>query len=239
MQTPAPTILLLEDHPATRTFLADNLTADGYELLTADTALAGRELLESSSPDLAIVDLTLPDGDGLAILSTVRQADRATGRINPDLPLLVLSGRAGELDRVRGFERGCDDYLTKPFSYHELRARVQALLRRSLRRPMGSGRMQIGPLEIDPLARLAWLDGEPVPLSKKEFGLLHALAIEPTRVCTRTELLKKVWGFRVVVPTRTLDAHAFRLRHKLARNGHRFVINVWGVGYRLTDGLGE
>jgi len=231
----AGTILVVEDHRTTRTFLADNLSADGFEVLEADSVSEARHLLESSFPDLAIIDLGLPDGDGLELLERVRDADRVAGRLDPDLPLLVLSGRVSELDRLRGFSRGCDDYIVKPFSYYELSARVRALLRRTRRRP-GTGRMRIGSLELDPLSRMVWLRGEPVALSKKEYALLRALAAEPTRVFTREELLRGVWGFRAMGATRTLDSHAFRLRQKLNRDGDRFVVNVWGVGYRLVDG---
>lgn len=232
------TILVVEDHPATRSFLADNLAADGYDLLEADCCSDARQQMERGFPDLAIIDLGLPDGDGLELLREVRGADRASGRLDPDLPLLVLSGRIGELDRLRGFDRGCDDYVTKPFSYQELHARISALLRRSRRRP-GTGRVRIGALELDPVARQVWLRGEPVELSKKEFALLRALAAEPTRVFTREELLRGVWGFRAMCATRTLDSHAFRLRRKLCRAGDRFVVNVWGTGYRLIDGAIE
>jgi DNA-binding response OmpR family regulator len=229
------TILLVEDHRATRTFLADNLAADGYEILESESAGEARRLMETEFPDLAIVDLGLPDRDGLALLQQVREADRAAGRLDPELPLLVLSGRATELERLRGFQRGCDDYVVKPFSYPELQARIVALLRRSRRRP-GSGRIRVGPLELDPLARQAWLHGQALALSKKEFALLRALAGEPTRVFTREELLRGVWGFRSLGTTRTLDSHASRLRKKLNATGSMFVVNVWGVGYRLVDG---
>src|SRR5690242_17489032 len=113
-------ILVVEDHVPTRTFLADNLAADGYELLEADTAAVARHLMETRYPDLAIVDLQLPDLDGLELLRHVRETDRIAGRLDPELPLLVLTGRTGELDRLRGFSRGADDYMTKPFSYPEL-----------------------------------------------------------------------------------------------------------------------
>jgi DNA-binding response OmpR family regulator len=238
MDTTPATILVVEDHPATRTFLADNLTADGYELLEAETASDGERLIETGFPDLAIVDLGLPDYDGLELLRRVRSADRVAGRIDPDLPLLVLTGRAAELDRLRGFERGCDDYVVKPFSYQELLARIRALLRRTSRRPH-LGRLRVGALEVDSLSRQVWLRGEPVVLSKKEFGLLRALAVEPTRVFTREELLRGVWGFRVMCQTRTIDSHAHRLRQKLNAAGDKFVINVWGVGYRLVEGSVE
>jgi DNA-binding response OmpR family regulator len=235
MESPGATILVVEDHPTTRTFLADNLSADGYEVLDAEGLWEARTLLETSFPDLAIVDLGLPDGDGLELLAEVRAADRIAGRLDPDLPLLVLSGRVAELDLLRGFHRGCDDYMVKPFSYHELSARVRALLRRTRRRPT-AGRLRVGSLQLDPASRQVWVKGEPVSLSKKEYALLRALAGEPTRVFTREELLRGVWGFRAMGHTRTLDSHAFRLRQKLNRTGDRYVINVWGVGYRLVDG---
>jgi DNA-binding response OmpR family regulator len=231
----AATIMVVEDHRTTRTFLADNLSADGYEVIEAEDLGEAHRLLETTFPDLAIVDLGLPDGDGLELLAHVRAADRVAGRLDPDLPLLVLSGRVSELDRLRGFDRGADDYLLKPFSYHELSARIRALLRRTQRRP-GTGRLRVGTLELDPLSRQVWVRGEPVSLSKKEFALLRALAGEPTKVFSREELLRGVWGFMAMGQTRTLDSHAFRLRQKLNRTGDRFVINVWGIGYRLVDG---
>ncbi len=235
MERESATILVVEDHRPTRTFLADNLAADGYELLEAPCAAEALQLMASEFPDLAIVDLGLPDRDGLEIVRHVRETDRTAGAIDADLPLLVLSGRAGELDRLRGFDRGCDDYVTKPFSYSELHARIAALLRRSRRRP-GAGRLRVGPLDLDPISRQAWLHGEPLHLSKKEYALLRALAAEPTRVFTREELLRNVWGFRALCETRTLDSHASRLRRKLTARGDTLVINVWGVGYRLVDG---
>src|SRR5438105_8714781 len=139
MDSTAATILQVEDNPATRMFLAENLRADGYDLLEAGSVMEGEEALERSYPDLAIIDLGLPDGDGLDLLRYVRETDRTVARIDPDLPLLVLSGRTTELERLRGFERGCDDYLIKPFGYPELRARVRALLRPTPDRP-GMGR---------------------------------------------------------------------------------------------------
>jgi len=235
MDTQLVTILVVEDNRVTRTFLADNLSADGYELLEADCAADAKRLMETHFPDLAIIDLGLPDRDGLELIREVRDADRVAARLDPDLPMLVLSGRAGELDRLRGFDRGCDDYVVKPFSYPELRARVTALVRRRRWRP-GCGRLRIGTLEIDPVARQVWLSGERLKLSKKEFALLRALAADPTRVFTREELLRGVWGYRSIGQTRTLDSHAGRLRKKLGVGGDRFVVNVWGVGYRLVDG---
>lgn len=230
------TILVVEDDGATRTFLADNLAADGYDLLVADCASLGLSLLERKFPDLALVDIGLPDGSGFELLRRVRRADGVSDRMNPDTPLMVISGRATELDRVRGFDRGADDYVCKPFSYPELRGRIAALLRRS-QRGSATGRLRAGPLEIDPPSREVRLHGDRVALSQKEFALLRALAVEPTRVFTKEELLRSIWGYRALGSTRTLDSHACRLRHKLGVFGDRFIVNVWGVGYRLIDGV--
>lgn len=235
MEAPRATILLVEDHRPTRTFLADNLTVDGYEILEAEGVGDALVTLETKFPDLAIVDLGLPDRDGLDLIAAVRGSEPTAGRIDPELPLVVLSGRGGELNLLRGFGRGADDYITKPLQYQVLRARVGALLRRSRRRP-ALGRVRAGNLEIDLLSRQVRVGGESVELSNKEFALARALAAEPTRVFTREELLRGVWGFRQAGTTRTLDAHAARLRRKLGVRGDRFVINVWGVGYRLYDG---
>jgi DNA-binding response OmpR family regulator len=235
MTDDASTILVVEDDPATRTFLADNLTADGYVLLTADSVRDGLRLLETKFPDLVIVDVGLGDGSGLDVVRQIRAADGVASRVDPLTPVIVLSGRRSEMDRLRGFERGADDYVAKPFSYSELRARLGALLRRTQRRP-GMGRLRVGALDLDPTSRVVRVRGTEIDLSQKEFALLRVLATEPTRVYTKDELLRHVWGFRSLGQTRTLDSHACRLRQKLARDGDRFVVNVWGVGYRLVDG---
>jgi DNA-binding response OmpR family regulator len=229
------TILLVEDDLATRTFLADNLSADGYELLVADCVSDGLRLLERKFPDIALVDLGLPDASGYELLRRVRGADGVSSRLDPATPLIVLSGRSSELDRVRGFDRGADDYVCKPFSYPELRGRVAALLRRTNHRP-ARGCVRAGELEVDPAAREVRLRGARVVLSQKEFALLRALVTDPTRVFTKEELLRSIWGYRAAGSTRTLDSHACRLRQKLGVDGDRFVVNVWGVGYRLVDG---
>ena len=232
---PSRTVLLVEDDPVVRTFLADNLTADGYTVLVADTLRDGLRVLEYAGPDLAIVDVALPDGSGLDLVSAVRDADTLATRLDPALPLIILSGRCDELDRVRGFDRGCDDFVPKPFSYGELRRRIEALLHRCGGRRR-RGLVRVGDLEVDPVAREVRLRGERVRVSAKEFALLTALVADPTRVFTKEELLRDVWGYRSMGTTRTLDSHACRLRHKLGARGDRFVVNVWGVGYRLVDG---
>jgi DNA-binding response OmpR family regulator len=233
--TASETVLIVEDHHLTRRFLADNLCADGYEPLEAGTLAHARRLILGADPALAVLDLGLPDGDGLDLLAELREPGETGSRLGSNLPVLVLSGRAGELERVRGLRRGADDYLAKPYAYAELLARVEALLRRSARRP-GTARMRVGTLELDPHGRQVWLEGREVHLSGKEFGLARMLASEPTRTFTRDELLREVWGFKAQGATRTLDTHAYRLRRKLSTGRMSFVINVWGVGYRLVDG---
>ena len=229
------TILVVEDDDATREFLEDNLIADGYDVLAADCAAEGLRLLESKFPDVTLVDVGLPDSSGLELIRRVRAADGLASRANPAVPMLVLSGRASELDRVRAFEAGADDMLGKPFSYAELRWRITALLRRIETGRHGAGRMRVGDLIVDSTAREVVLRGQRVEVSQKEFALLRALATQPTKVWTKEELLRSVWGYQSMGATRTLDSHACRLRQKLGFDGDRFVINVWGVGYRLID----
>ena len=208
-------ILVVEDSAPTRAFLADNLTADGYEVLPAAELAAALRTLELHPVDLAVVDIGLPDGSGLELLRRVREGGGPGSRIDARLPLLVVSGRTGETDRVRGFERGADDFVPKPFSYGELRLRIAALLRRARERRV-DGRLRVGELALDPVAREVRVRGARVDLSAKEFALLRRLAAEPTRVFTKAELLRDVWGFRALGATRTLDSHACRLRRKLA-----------------------
>jgi DNA-binding response OmpR family regulator len=230
---PTPRILIVEDDRLTRTFLADNLLADGFEPLLAESGRDALRLLRAHGADAMLLDLGLPARDGLRLLSEVREAD-TVGRLDPELPVLVLTGRAGELDRLRGFERGADDWVVKPFSYPELRLRIAAVLRRASGRNR-HGQLRVGPLRIDPAAREVTLADEPIVLSQKEYGLLLKLAGDPGRVFTKDELLREVWGFRVPGSTRTLDSHACRLRAKLSHPDVRFVVNVWGVGYRLVE----
>lgn len=235
--TDSPTsVLIVEDDQPIRSFLADNLTADGYDVLLAGSIRDAVRQLEYKRPDVVLLDVNLPDGSGLEVLRRTREADGVASRLDPGTPFLVLSGHAGELERVRCFERGCDDFLPKPFSYPELRLRVQAVLRRTHRR-QSLGALRVGTLELDPVTREVRVGGVLVELAQKEFALLRALATEPTRVFTKEELLRDVWGFRAMGTTRTLDSHACRLRQKLAVHGERFVLNVWGVGYRLVDSV--
>jgi DNA-binding response OmpR family regulator len=227
------TILVVEDDEATAAFLADNLEADGFQVSVAGGAAEALRAIAVRGPDVVILDVMLEDGSGLAVLDVVRRADRGTSRIDPALPVLVLSGRSSETDRVRGFARGADDYVVKPFSYQELVARVRALLRRSGSQRRG-GAVTVGDLFVDPGTRTVRVGDRSVRVTGKEFGLLHALAAEPTRVVPKGELLRDVWGYRAQGSTRTVDSHACRLRRKL---GPGYVLNVRGVGYRLLEAL--
>lgn len=229
-------LLIVEDDDATRTFLAENLAADGFRVATASGAGEGLRAIAVRKPDLVVLDLSLGDASGLSLLDRLRAADGLASRMDPDLPVLVLTGRGGETDRVRGFDRGADDYVVKPFSYPELVGRVRALLRRGAGRPL-RGIIRVGDLTVDPATRAVRLAGKPVHLSAKEFALLHALAADPTRVFGKAELLRDVWGYMSMGNTRTLDAHACRVRKKLAGSGRPFVLNVRGVGYRLTESV--
>lgn len=232
---PRSTILLIEDDPATRTFLADNLTADGYSIRVAGGVREGVHELRTQFPDLVVLDVGLPDGSGLDLVRAVRRADAATERVDPRTPMLVLSGRGSELDRIRGIDQGADDYLPKPFAYGELRARIGGLLRRSQDRG-ARGTHRVGGLVVDPVAREVWLDDARVELSQKEFELLRVLSTDPSKVFSKDELVLAVWNTRSLGTSRTLDSHACRLRQKLSTDGQKYVINVWGVGYRLLDG---
>jgi DNA-binding response OmpR family regulator len=226
-------VLVVEDDPATAAFLADNLEADGYEVATASAVGEAIRAIELRQPDLIVLDVMLEDGSGLQVLDRLRASDGTSARLDPDVPVLVLSGRASEVERVRGFERGADDYLVKPFSYPELVARVRALLRRASGRPK-RGPIRVGELFVDPSTRDVRVGERSLRLSPKEFALLHALASEPTRVVPKAELLRDVWGYRSIGATRTVDAHACRLRRKL---GRAWVMNVRGVGYRLLEAV--
>jgi DNA-binding response OmpR family regulator len=225
------TVVVCEDDDPTRELLCDHLTADRYRALPAPSASDALRLCGYNHPDLMVLDLGLPDAPGIDVLREIRGAGE---RFDPDLPVLVLSGRTTEADRLRGFEAGADDYLPKPFHYPELVARVAAILRR--RAGARRGPIQIGDLTVDPVTRRVAVGGRRVELANKEYALLRALASEPRRVFTKDELLRDVWGFRSQGRTRTLDSHASRLRRKLDPEGTRYVFNCWGVGYRLLEG---
>ena len=225
------TVLVVEDDGPTAAFLAENLEADGFAVATASGADEAVRAIEVRAPALVILDVMLEASNGLTVLDRVRRADGVTSRIDPEVPVLVLSGRATELDRLRGFARGADDYLVKPFSYAELLARTRAMLRRAQGR-LRRGVVRVGELWLDPVTRHVRVGDRSVALAAKEFAMLHALAVDPTRVVPTAELLRDVWGYQSPGATRTVDAHACRLRKKLGRG---WVLNVRGVGYRLVE----
>jgi DNA-binding response OmpR family regulator len=227
------TVLVVEDDERTAAFLADNLRADGYRVAVAAEAGEAVRAIEVREPDVVVLDLGLENGSsGLDVLDRVRAADGLGTRIDPSLPVIVLTGHGAETDRVRGFARGADDFVVKPFFYAELLGRVRAVLRRSDGRP-AIGALRVGELALDPATRLVRVGDRPVQLSAKEFAFLHALARQPTRVYSKAELLRDVWGYLSQGQTRTVDAHACRLRKKLG--GPRWIVSVRGVGYRLVE----
>lgn len=223
-------ILVTEEDRATRKFLADQLTADGYRVLAADSRSAALTVLHEANPHLVICDL---NGQTLELLDAVRSADGVAARIDPDTPLIVLSSDADELARVRYLARGGDDVVLKPFSYVELRERIEAILRCTYRR-RSRRELRVGRLHIDTSARQVTFDGEVVSLTQTEFALLQHLALAPARVFTKAELLRDVWGYPDRCRTRTVDAHACRIRTKLRGVGAgEYLRAVWGVGYQL------
>src|SRR5215213_4555233 len=171
-------VLVIEDDEATATFLADNLHADGYGVWVVGTVAEALRAIERRGPDVALLDLGLDDGSGLKVMDFVRDADGLAGRVERQLPVIVLTGRGSEVERLRGFRRGADDYVVKPFSYPELVARMQAVMRRSATRPL-RGLIRLGDLMIDLVGRRVEVGGRPVRLSAREFDLLQALAREP------------------------------------------------------------
>ena len=227
-------VVVCEDDATTLELLCDHLVADRFEVLPAPSASDALRLCRYKQPDLMLLDLTLPDAAGLDVLQEIREADGIASRFDPGLPVIVLSGRGSDHDRVRGLEFGADDYLVKPFHYPELRARIAAVLRRRAERREGP--LRVGELVVDPARRRTWVGQRAVELSNKEFSLLRVLASDPHRVFSKRELLGEVWGYRTPAKTRTLDSHASRLRRKLDPEHGRYVVNCWGVGYRLLDG---
>jgi DNA-binding response OmpR family regulator len=231
MSPTVPTILVAEEHDVTRAFLADNLTADGYRVLIAPDRATALTLLSTSDPDLILVDV---NGETLSLVDAVRSGEGVAGGADPDTPLIVLSRDADRLQRIRMLDRGGDDVVRKPFAYPELRARIAAVLRRSAAR-RSARILRAGPIAIDIRSRAVHVYDRAVELSAKEYDLLVTLAAEPTRVFTRLELMRGIWGQSTFGRTRTLDSHASRLRRKLCgESDDKLVINVWGVGYRLT-----
>ena len=229
-----PSIVVCEPDAATLELLCDHLAADHNEVLLAPTAADALRLCRYNRPDLMVLGLLLPDASGLDVLREIRQTGGSSTRYDPDLPIIVFSGRDGDTDRIRAFEEGADDFVSRPASYEELRARVAAVLRRSRSRTGEPTR--VGDLLVDPTRWKVLVGDRDVRLSKKEFRLLRLLASDPTRVFSRDELLEQAWSeSRPVNCSRTVDSHMSRLRRKLDPDGRRYVVNCWGIGYRLVE----
>jgi len=215
-------------------FLVENLSADDYSVLTATTGEQALELLGRSRPDVVLLDVLLPDMNGYDVCRRVRTGDAIVDPWDPDLPIIMLSAKAEHTDRVRGLVRGADDYVTKPFHYPELLARIGALLKR-VSRVADRDQLRVGDLVVNTLSKQVTVAGVLVPVSVKEFQLLATLAADPNRVFSKRELLETVWEFKSPGRTRTLDSHASRLRQKLAVvSDRRWIVNVWGHGYRVA-----
>ena len=228
------TIVICEDDALTREALCENFEADRFEPLAAASAEEALRFCRYATPDVLLIDIGLPDASGLDVIREIRAATGPAPPYDPDLPIVALSGRSGDADRVRGLRAGADDYLVKPYFYEELHERIGKLLAR--RDGTRRGPTRIGLLSIDPATREVTVGEREVVLANKEFELLRTLASEPTRVFTKEELLRDIWGYETAGRTRTLDSHASRLRRKLDPERGMYVINCWGVGYRLLAG---
>ena len=225
-------ILLVEDNRDLAFGLRNNLEIEGYEVETAETGRAGLEAFHRTNPDLLILDLMLPELDGFRVLRSLRKEGHST-------PILVLTAKGEEADKVRGLRMGADDYVTKPFGLLELLARVEAILRRAKTgRPGGSDAMGVqrfGAIEVDPAARTVCRGPQAVELSPKEFDLLLALLHARGAVVSRLQLMREVWGYSAAVVSRTVDTHIAELRRKLEENpaAPRHIITVRKTGYRI------
>lgn len=222
-----PRILVVEDEPDIVEVLQYNLGREGFAVEASSRGDEALESIRRRPPDLVVLDLMLPGTDGLEVLRTLRR-DQATR----SLPVLLLTARGEEIDRVVGLELGADDYVTKPFSPREVTLRIKAILRRGEAEEEESERIEIGDLVLDVGGHRALVAGEPVPLTATEFRLLRILMERPGRVQTRDRLLSEAWGYAEDVDSRTVDTHVRRLRRKLGAAADR-IETVVGVGYRL------
>lgn len=230
-----PVVLVVDDEPNIASFLAENFASDDFDVHVARSIAQARSKLNSCEADVVVLDVGLPDGNGLDFCREIREADPMFIRFDPNVPVVMLTARTEDVDRVRGFERGADDYVPKPFHYPELLARVRAVIRRT-RHATAREIVRAAGINLDLTTREVYVGETKVPLSSKEFLLLAALAREPRRVYRKQELLECVWGFRSSGSTRTLDSHVSRLRKKLraVASDYDYVSNVWGIGYRLV-----
>ena len=224
----ATTILIVDDEREIRELLRYNLERAGYNVIVSSAGEDALARIFATRPDLVLLDLLLPGLNGLEVLREVR-AEPATR----DLPIVLLTARGAEMDKLLGFERGADDYITKPFSPREVIARVEAVLRRAGSAP-GPAALSVGPLALDHARREARLDGNELTLTPREYELLYFLARHPGRVFSRDELLSKVWGYDFRGETRTVDVHVRRLRVKLGPAAAGLIATVTGAGYKLV-----
>ncbi|HEY5656792.1 MAG TPA: response regulator [Myxococcota bacterium] len=223
----APRILVVDDEPDLLELVRVNLAQSGYAVETAESGREALERLRRSPPDLVVLDLMLPDVSGTEICRQVRADSRLA-----QLPIIMLTARADEVDRVVGLELGADDYVTKPFSPRELALRVRAVLRR--RQPAGGAVLASGPIRLDAERHRCYVERDEIDLTAKEFELLRGLMQRPGRVMTRDQLLSEIWGDDIAVTLRTIDTHLKRLREKLGSAG-RCIETVRGVGYRFSE----
>ena len=222
----AEKILLVDDEPMLLETLALNLRASGYEVVTAPNGSAALEVARVETPDLIVLDLMMPEIDGLTVCRSLRQVS--------DTPILILTARTGELDKIIGLESGADDYMTKPFSLGELQARLRALLRRAGPRRL-SDEIRSGDLTLNLVSRRAFVGEKELVLSPKEFSLLAELMRHQTAVLSRDLLLTRVWGYDFFGDSRTVDVHVRWLREKIEENPSqpRRITTVRGIGYRF------
>jgi len=226
------TILVVEDEPSIQELISMNLAQAGYRGLQANDAEQALEMVRNELPDLLLLDWMLPGMSGVELARRLR-ADRRT----QEVPIIMLTARAEERDKLSGLETGADDYVTKPFSPRELIARIKALLRR--RSPHATAdAVEAAGLRLDPGSHRVSGNGQPLALGPTEFRLLHFLMTHPERVYARAQLLDQVWGDHVFVEERTVDVHIRRLRKALESSGHdRLIDTVRGAGYRFSATL--
>ena len=223
-------VLVVEDEPAIQELIAINLEHAGYSVVRALDAEQAGSMVRNVLPDVVLLDWMLPGQSGIAFARRLREDERTRA-----IPIIMLTARGSETDKVAGLEAGADDYITKPFSPRELLARIKAVLRR--RSPQLTDEpVEIGGLRLDPGTHRVLADGAPVELGPTEFRLLHFLMTHPERVHSRAQLLDQVWGDHVFVEERTVDVHIRRLRKALEPGLHdRLVQTVRGSGYRFAD----
>jgi two-component system phosphate regulon response regulator PhoB len=225
-----PTVLVVEDESAIAELIAINLRHAGFEVTLAETADQAQVAIDAVLPDLVLLDWMLPGQSGLALARRWRGDARTK-----DLPLIMLTARAEESDKVSGLDAGADDYLTKPFSTQELLARIRAVLRRRIPEALDSA-VEVGGLKLDPATRRVVRGDHEIKVGPTEFRLLHFFMTHPERVHSRAQLLDRVWGDHVFIEERTVDVHVKRLREALATgNCAQMIETVRGAGYRLTQ----